>query len=795
MEKIIVKIDACGSKEHVSKSKEENQAREKLLQQITNIAKENYPKTEKIYPDGTIYSAQGDCLNLILDRPNVALRSTVNFMKAWYAHLGTYPDCRAIITKADVVENNSIGKMELLSRGFEEISKIEKHADAGEILITDPIRHVAEKGTFTYTGPIPHRISSSHTINSYKVNYLNPRTASDSSLVHALFIANPVSDAVRVRTYEVVTIEFLLNNTGKQSVDILIEYLKSKDFPQIDKKTLLEILGSSEYIQSVNTEISLRSGIEDKLRGFRDVYNTERKETTESIAEELGKALGLDSEYIQENISLDKLIEEYISAVFLEIRMMANFYRLEEKFFEQLAINKSYDHIFHRHFQKLNLKDEEIDEFKRIFLTVLNRHSIEENKYFAAIFHNVLLVYYMNRNDKYIVEQIDNLRNKYILLDTNVLYALQCKASEYNSFISHAVSKLKSIGVTINVFDRSVYEYNESLLSADHQYKKHGEIAFRFDGYNPWIWNEFKTNRDAYMNDFSYCIQLHTIPKNLGKTILIDTDNPPDELNEINLNVVKLEPFYEKEDLGDYYSKTAEAKRKWFDSEHTVYWLENSQEYEEKVLHDANCIKHLECVGDTPYETSNIFITCDFRFAKIRKMFDPHINYITTIKEFQEFMMPYLLLDVTETDTKIATPNLLLASAIGSELAHTKELETVVGGFLRHEHKSASEFEILRRVKSKKRFENIEEKCSFEKLNTENSNDFINDASAFADDYQSTLRENLSRSFAQKSIERIMKENAELKAQLKEKNRVVDVVEKKQRGREKYQRAQKRRVP
>ena len=44
----------------------------------------------------------------------------------------------------------------------------------------------------------------------YRVEFLDPRTTDDSSLLHALFIASPKSQAARDRVLELFVLEYLL---------------------------------------------------------------------------------------------------------------------------------------------------------------------------------------------------------------------------------------------------------------------------------------------------------------------------------------------------------------------------------------------------------------------------------------------------------------------------------------------------------------------------------------------------------------------------------------------------------
>jgi hypothetical protein len=126
----IIKIDACGSKDYVTSSSclDAQDMRTILFTKIANVVKEIYPNTDKEFPEGAIYSGQGDCIYILLDNPDYAIRSTIEFQKKWYEYSTDYPDCRAVIDYDAVIISDAINRKEAISEALENVNLIEKIA-------------------------------------------------------------------------------------------------------------------------------------------------------------------------------------------------------------------------------------------------------------------------------------------------------------------------------------------------------------------------------------------------------------------------------------------------------------------------------------------------------------------------------------------------------------------------------------------------------------------------------------------------------------------------------------------
>lgn len=100
--KVLIKIDAVGSKEWCSKEMDTQARRTRLLNQLTEIINSVYEKADLEYPYGEYISAQGDCINLSVEDPEYAVLKTIEFQRTWFDYTDEYPDCRAIIDYSDV---------------------------------------------------------------------------------------------------------------------------------------------------------------------------------------------------------------------------------------------------------------------------------------------------------------------------------------------------------------------------------------------------------------------------------------------------------------------------------------------------------------------------------------------------------------------------------------------------------------------------------------------------------------------------------------------------------------------
>jgi hypothetical protein len=279
---------------------------------------------------------------------------------------------------------------------------------------------------------------------------------------------------------------------------------------------------------------------------------------------------------------------------------------------------------------------------------------------------------------------------------------------------------------------------------------------------------------------------VHRIPRDVpkGKT---KEEAIRANLAEKKLQYEKLEPILNRTQLGSVYDDVYQAK-----ITNPVTGREElsipPEAYEAKVLHDANCLKNLECTGSSPYELPKLFITCDFKLARVRKKRDIY-NFVITIKEFNEFMLPYLLLSDAVEKNPIETPRFLLASALSMELADTKKLEAIAGEFLIKSKKVPHDYAILGLEENKKRFE--ETRAKYEEAKESDSKveweQIISKFSEVSSAYKETVRRAIADPLLGSELARRDKQIDELQKKIQAIERQNEMYKRKQRRRQKYE--------
>lgn len=104
--------------------------RKQLLEKLLEISRGKFPQSDKKYPSGSYYKAEGDAVYFILEKPTVALRAAIEFMQAWFnakvADLDRCPDCRIIIDRGDIQSVDTPAGADFVSPAFENIAVAEK---------------------------------------------------------------------------------------------------------------------------------------------------------------------------------------------------------------------------------------------------------------------------------------------------------------------------------------------------------------------------------------------------------------------------------------------------------------------------------------------------------------------------------------------------------------------------------------------------------------------------------------------------------------------------------------------
>jgi len=211
----IIKIDLCKSK-IFSQEKEGEQPdiRKIALDKLLEITSEFFPYSNAKYPDGSFYKADGDAVFYILEKPTVAIRSSIEFMKKWYfeGFRKDFPECRIIIHRGDINITDVPGGKEVVGKAFEDISILEKKIGDGKIFVSENVRN---KSDLTITKFVEYGHLSATAGKKIKLYFLafdDPRTFQDDSLAHMLFIAHVESVETRSKIFRFFIIEYIIEN-------------------------------------------------------------------------------------------------------------------------------------------------------------------------------------------------------------------------------------------------------------------------------------------------------------------------------------------------------------------------------------------------------------------------------------------------------------------------------------------------------------------------------------------------------------------------------------------------------
>ena len=258
----------------------------------------------------------------------------------------------------------------------------------------------------------------------------------------------------------------------------------------------------------------------------------------------------------------------------------------------------------------------------------------------------------------------------------------------------------------------------------------------------------------------------------------------------------RLQPYLDAVALGSIYQHVYDVKQV-FNRELGEMIVEGSLDtYHHKVLHDANCLRYLANEGPTPYELTKMFVTCDYRLAKVRRL-KPGYDCVVTIKEFYEFMLPYLLLSDTIASDPVDIPRFLLASAISLELASTKTLESLVSEFLAKNQSVSQDYSILARSENRARFEDIRSKLELGErgatMDPATQQLLLSDLGHAIGAYKNAVRDAVGRSVVVDDIRARDKRISELEVELEQAKRKVSQQDRKRKKRRRYERAQSRR--
>jgi hypothetical protein len=634
-----------------------NISAEEVRKSMKNVAASAFPDGTVEFPKGSFLQSRETSIYFVVRKPSVALRAAIEFMQGWHSFTSkNYPDSRTIIGQGVVHDAHNWRLVDIDEALWSQLPSAGIYASEAVVDAVDPT--MATFSLASQTGDAASRL--------FRVEFEDPRTVRDSSLIPAFFVAHPSAHSVRVRLVELFLIEYMLE---KGTLGALFEFeawRKQRSYPEVSPSLIEDILKSSEYFQHTqdgkDRRYQLREDSRKQIEEERGSYDRAQRDCVDVVRASLRELTG--SEVAADLTDLHILIEEYLSAVFLEVRLMANYMRRTDQVFDSATQTlRKYDHIINRRLQ--GLSDTASEAWRAGFIRGLKRAAETRNTYVAAIFHNVLATYYLNRSRRAARYQRERLKGRTVYIDTNVLYAARVVASSYHEVSRYLVKNLKELGFELRVFPFSIQEYESSLRSVDRGFHDGVPDPWIVE-INPWIYQEFKLNREAYLT-FSACREVHSITKNdafseddytrmeqelapLGITIEREFELLPHDVIDTNWQELMSHMDSSSWDLDRWwefrYSATTKSERT---KEHDVLFVHNVQ-------------KKASMQGTDEFGPRVLLLTLDaMHLLRIRRAYP----FIIGIRQCQEYFLPYLFLNDMPTKQIVEFPNQLLSAQLG----------------------------------------------------------------------------------------------------------------------------------
>ena len=327
----------------------------------------------------------------------------------------------------------------------------------------------------------------------------------------------------------------------------------------------------------------------------------------------------------------------------------------------------------HRHF----------DTWRSAFIEGLMKSCSENNGYVAAVFHNVLATYYLNRSLSSAVYSADKLKVRQLFIDTNVLYAMLVRASEQYQAVHYFVDRLRTLGLKLRVFPFTVSEYETSIMQVEREMRK-GEISAFLLKWDPWLYKEFRANKAKYLNQVEVCRQIHSITKT-GDVVSQRFDDIDAELAKHNVCLERDYLTLKEEEIQELWTELRSymGSSSWSADRYYDFIYESTRS-PAKMAHDTTCIANLAMrAGDAGSDELGLkvmFITLDRRLARCRRKYE----FILTTDQFVEFMLPYLFVADVPLDAN-TFPNKLLGAQLATLLTRQKpDIVAIVDAFFKN---------------------------------------------------------------------------------------------------------------
>ena len=682
MQLTVVKIDLCGSKTYAAQREAANPTvRTDALKRLLTASQASFPNATAAYPSGSFHKAEGDAVYYVLEKPSVALRGAIEFMQLWFNE--TYvdlPDCRVFLDRSSIDVLEVVGRTELTGRAFENISLIEKGRPEGRIYVSRGVVDAVDSTMARFGFIETLEVRTGESLGLFCVDFDDPRTVRDTSLVHALFVAHPRADEARERIFELFLFEYLLEANEMRTIQEFSIWARAKDYSLPSNDHLMALLKRSPSFEQQDGIWRLTDVARAEVTASREEYRESRTGCVAIVREALRNATRRSD--ADEGLPLEDIAEEYLCGVFSETRIMANYFRSTEQLFDSPPdLFDRFDYILRRRLDSARCAY--YAEWRRGFITGLKAAASDRNAFISAVFHNVLATYYLNRAGQVSAYQVERLKERAIYLDTNVLYSLLVEASPFHEVASYFIERLAKLGTRARVLPISVWEYEESLLFVERNYDSHGPrepIVRR----NPWLFQQFMSDRARYLDSMAVCRQAHSVARDLEVTEenhqVIAT-----RLSELGLELEANTVELSQAEADEMWSE----QRNWMTSNKwdlDKYWSFIHQDFPASVrLHDMTCIATMSAraaaMKADALGPKVMFVTVDGKLWRMRGRYP----FICSPSQFLEFILPYLFLcDIPVTDAR-DFPNRLLAAQLGTLLVkRPPELAEIARAYFRN---------------------------------------------------------------------------------------------------------------
>ena len=133
----------------------------------------------------------------------------------------------------------------------------------------------------------------------------------------------------------------MLRDTPKANLKIINDWLSNKGCPELPVSTLSDIVKNSKHLNLCGTnEVELRLDSKTRFTEMRNYYEKE----VEAALELLRSTISTHIKSL-EHFNFRPVVEEYLCAVCLEIRMMANYFRSTHSLFQRLEESSEFDYV------------------------------------------------------------------------------------------------------------------------------------------------------------------------------------------------------------------------------------------------------------------------------------------------------------------------------------------------------------------------------------------------------------------------------------------------------------------